>query len=115
QGIAFTTLRVDWEAAESAIAYEAEWRRDNGNWINAPRTSTLGFEVNGIYAGRYQVRVRAINASEISSVWANAEETQLNGKEGNPPKPLNLRATSEVWGITLNWGFDANTSDTLKT
>ncbi|EPL3992798.1 TipJ family phage tail tip protein, partial [Providencia stuartii] len=115
QGIAFTALRVDWEAAESAIAYEAEWRRDNGNWINAPRTSTLGFEVNGIYAGRYQVRVRAINASEISSVWANAEETQLNGKEGNPPKPLNLRATSEVWGITLNWGFDANTSDTLKT
>ncbi|MEX9756032.1 DUF1983 domain-containing protein [Providencia vermicola] len=115
QGIAFTTLRVDWEAAESAIAYEAEWRRDNGNWINAPRTSTLGFEVNGIYAGRYQVRVRAINASEISSVWANAEEAQLNGKEGSPPKPLNLRATSEVWGITLNWGFDANTSDTLKT
>lgn len=115
QGIAFTTLRVDWEAAESAIAYEAEWRRDNGNWINAPRTSTLGFEVNGIYAGRYQVRVRAINAAEISSVWTSAEETQLNGKEGNPPKPLNLRATSEAWGITLNWGFDANTSDTLKT
>ncbi|ELR5205714.1 DUF1983 domain-containing protein [Providencia rettgeri] len=115
QGIAFTTLRVDWEAAESAIAYEAEWRRDNGNWINTPRTSTLGFEVNGIYAGRYQVRVRAINASEISSVWASAEETQLNGKEGNPPKPLNLRATSEVWGITLDWGFDVNTSDSLKT
>ncbi|EML7932228.1 DUF1983 domain-containing protein [Providencia rettgeri] len=115
QGIAFTTLRVDWEAAESAIAYEAEWRRDNGNWINAPRTSTLGFEVHGIYAGRYQVRVRAINASEISSVWASAEETQLNGKEGNPPKPLNLRATSEVWGITLDWGFDVNTSDSLKT
>ncbi|MEQ5572567.1 phage tail protein [Providencia huaxiensis] len=115
QGIAFTTLRVDWEAAESAIAYEAQWRRDNGNWINAPRTSTLGFEVNGIYAGRYQVRVRAINASEISSVWASAEETQLNGKEGNPPKPLNLRATSEVWGITLDWGFDVNTSDSLKT
>lgn len=115
QGIAFTTLRVDWEAAESAIAYEAEWRRDNGNWINASRTSTLGFEVNGIYAGRYQVRVRAINASEISSVWTSAEEAQLNGKEGNPPAPLNLRATSEVWGITLDWGFDVNTSDSLKT
>ncbi|KPD01932.1 phage tail fiber protein [Moellerella wisconsensis ATCC 35017] len=115
QGIAFTTLRVDWEAAETAIAYETQWRRDNGNWINAPRTSTLGFEVNGIYAGRYQVRVRAINASEISSIWANAEETQLNGKEGNPPKPINLRSSSEVWGITLDWGFAANTSDTLKT
>ena len=115
QGIAFSTLRVDWESAESAIAYEAEWRRDNGNWINAPRTSTLGFEVNGVYSGRYQVRVRAINASEISSIWSNAEETQLNGKIGNPPKPLNLRAASEVWGITLDWGFAPNTSDTLKT
>ncbi|MGO2345362.1 MAG: TipJ family phage tail tip protein [Providencia sp.] len=115
QGIAFTTLRVDWASAESAIAYEAQWRRDNGNWINAPRTSTLGFEVNGVYTGRYQVRVRAINASEISSIWSSAEETQLNGKIGNPPKPLNLRATAEVWGITLDWGFSPNTSDTLKT
>ncbi|MEY0214170.1 host specificity protein J [Providencia rettgeri] len=115
QGIAFTTLRVDWEAAESAIAYEAEWRRDNGNWINAPRTSTLGFEVNGIYAGRYQVRVRAINASEISSVWASAPETILTGKAGNPPKPLNFRASPLVFGIKLEWGFDENTNDTLKT
>lgn len=115
QGIAFTTLRVDWEAAESAIAYEAEWRRDNGNWINAPRTSTLGFEVNGIYAGRYQVRVRAINASEISSVWANAQETTLTGKVGNPPKPVNFRASSLVFGIKLDWGFGENTGDTLKT
>ncbi|RII72286.1 host specificity protein J, partial [Serratia odorifera] len=40
QGIAITTLRVVWEPAESAIAYEAEWRRDNGNWIPAARTST---------------------------------------------------------------------------
>ncbi|QHA71515.1 host specificity protein J [Proteus mirabilis] len=115
QGIAFTTLRVDWEAADSAIAYEAEWRRDNGNWINAPRTSTLGFEVNGIYAGRYQVRVRAINASEISSIWANAQETTLTGKVGNPPKPVNFRASSLVFGIKLDWGFGENTGDTLKT
>ncbi|EPR2259468.1 host specificity protein J, partial [Yersinia enterocolitica] len=33
QGLAVTTLRVTWEPAASAIAYEAEWRRDNGNWI----------------------------------------------------------------------------------
>ncbi|MDX7992635.1 host specificity protein J, partial [Xenorhabdus littoralis] len=88
QGIAVTTLRVTWEATENAIAYEAEWRRDNGNWISAPRTSTQSFEVPGIYAGRYQARVRAINAAEISSIWANATETHLKGKEGNPPAPL---------------------------
>ncbi|WP_430248302.1 phage tail protein [Providencia sp. PAZ2] len=115
QGIAFSTLSVSWEAPESAIAYEAQWRRDNGNWINVPRTSSLGFEIDGIYSGQYQVRVRAINASEISSVWANAPETILTGKAGNPPKPVNFRASPLVFGIKLDWGFGENTSDTLKT
>ncbi|OTA20464.1 host specificity protein [Xenorhabdus beddingii] len=115
QGIAVTTLRVTWDAAESAIAYEAEWRRDNGNWISAPRTSTQGFEVPNIYAGRYQARVRAINAAEISSVWANASETHLKGKEGNPPAPLAFRATPIIFGIQLDWGFAPQTDDTLKT
>nr|WP_305071617.1 phage tail protein [Providencia sp. wls1938] len=115
QGIAFSTLSVSWEAPVSAIAYEAQWRRDNGNWINVPRTSSLGFDVDGIYSGRYQVRVRAINASEISSLWANAPETTLTGKVGNPPKPVNFRASPLVLGIKLDWGFDENTSDTLKT
>ncbi len=116
QGLAVTTLRVTWNKAASAIAYEAEWRRDSGNWVNAARTSALGFEVPGIYAGAYQARVRAINASDISSVWANADETRLNGKEGNPPKPVGFTASdSIVFGIELNWGFPDDTDDTLKT
>ncbi|WP_275363063.1 host specificity protein J, partial [Xenorhabdus bovienii] len=115
QGIAVTTLRVTWDAAESAIAYEAEWRRDNGNWISAPRTSTQGFEVPNIYAGRYQARVRAINAAEISSLWANAPETHLKGKEGNPPAPLAFRTVPIIFGIQLDWGFAPQTDDTLKT
>ncbi|MDE9536339.1 host specificity protein J [Xenorhabdus bovienii] len=115
QGIAVTTLRVTWEATASAIAYEAEWRRDNGNWISAPRTSTQGFEVPNIYAGRYQARVRAINAAEISSLWANAPETHLKGKEGSPPAPLAFRTVPIIFGIQLDWGFAPQTDDTLKT
>ncbi|OCQ53536.1 Fibronectin type III domain protein [Photorhabdus australis subsp. thailandensis] len=115
QGLAVTTLRSDWDSADSAIAYESEWRKDNGNWVSAPRTSALGFEVDNIYAGRYQVRVRAINASDISSIWANAQETTLKGKEGNPPVPLNFRTTPIVFGITIDWNFGDDTSDTLKT
>ncbi|MGJ0580826.1 host specificity protein J, partial [Xenorhabdus bovienii] len=115
QGIAVTTLRVTWNAAESAIAYESEWRRDNGNWIPAPRTSTQGFEIPNIYAGRYQARVRAINAAEISSLWANAPETHLKGKEGSPPAPLAFRTVPIIFGIQLDWGFAPQTDDTLKT
>ncbi|HFO2534975.1 TPA: DUF1983 domain-containing protein [Yersinia enterocolitica] len=115
QGLAVTTLRVTWEPAASAIAYEAEWRRDNGNWISAPRTSAQGFQVEGIYAGQYQARVRAINPSEISSIWANAQETTLNGKEGNPPMPVGFAATGILFGITLSWGYPEGAEDALKT
>ncbi|MEL5440696.1 DUF1983 domain-containing protein [Serratia nevei] len=115
QGMAVATLRVTWDRAESAIAYEAEWRRDNGNWIPAPRTSTLGFEVSGIYAGRYQARVRAINPSEISSVWANAPEMVLTGKQGEPPALASFTTIGQVFGIVLNWDFPLGAEDTQRT
>ncbi|EHK6073382.1 DUF1983 domain-containing protein [Escherichia coli] len=116
QNIAITTMRVAWDAVQGAVAYEAEWRRDSGNWISVPRTSSLGFEVQGIYSGRYLVRVRAVNASDVSSVWATSPEVNLTGKVGNPPKPVGFIASENVdFGIELNWGFPANTEDTLKT
>ena len=116
QNIAVTTMRVAWDAVQGAVAYEAEWRRDSGNWISVPRTSSLGFEVQGIYSGRYLVRVRAVNASDVSSVWATSSEVNLTGKVGNPPKPVGFIASDNVvFGIELSWGFPANTDDTLKT
>jgi predicted phage tail protein len=116
QNISVETMRVSWDQAQNAIAYEAQWRRNDGNWVNVPRSSTTSFDVPGIYAGRYLVRVRAINAAEISSGWGYSEEKTLTGKVGNPPKPVGF-ITSEnvVFGIELNWGFPANTDDTLKT
>ena len=115
QGISVQTMRATWDATANAIAYEAQWRRNDGNWVNVPRSSTTSFEVPGIYAGRYLVRVRAINAAEISSGWGYSVEVTLTGKEGNPPKPVGFTATGINWGIQLNWGFPENTSDTLKT
>ncbi|MEM8127148.1 phage tail protein, partial [Morganella morganii] len=63
QGISVETMQVTWSPAENAIAYEAQWRRDDGNWINVPRNATTSFDVPGVYSGRYLVRVRAINAA----------------------------------------------------
>ncbi|WP_393969315.1 host specificity protein J [Kluyvera intermedia] len=115
QGISVETLRATWSVVDNAIAYEAQWRRDDGNWVNVPRSSTTSFEVESIYSGRYLVRVRAINAAEISSGWGYSEEATLTGKVGNPPKPVGFAANGINWGIRLNWGFPANTADTLKT
>ncbi|VAC27989.1 host specificity protein J [Enterobacter hormaechei] len=116
QNISVETMRVSWDQVQNAIAYEAQWRRNDGNWVNVPRSSTTSFDVPGIYAGRYLVRVRAINAAEISSGWGYSEEKTLTGKVGNPPKPVGFIASDNVvFGIELNWGFPANTDDTLKT
>ncbi|HDT1605183.1 TPA: DUF1983 domain-containing protein [Enterobacter sichuanensis] len=116
QNISVETMRVSWDQAQNAIAYEAQWRRNDGNWVNVPRSSTTSFDVPGIYAGRYLVRVRAINAAEISSGWGYSEEKTLTGKVGNPPKPVGFIASENVvFGIEMNWGFPANTDDTLKT
>ncbi|STB39473.1 host specificity protein J [Citrobacter koseri] len=116
QNISVETMRVSWDQAQNAISYEAQWRRNDGNWVNVPRSSTTSFDVPGIYAGRYLVRVRAINAAEISSGWGYSEEKTLTGKVGNPPKPVGFIASEDVvFGIELNWGFPANTDDTLKT
>ncbi|MFP2467653.1 host specificity protein J [Pseudescherichia vulneris] len=115
QGISLETMRVTWDETANAISYEAQWRRNDGNWVNVPRSSTTSFEVASIYSGRYLVRVRAINASEISSGWGYSAEKTLTGKVGNPPKPVGFTTMAINWGICLNWGFPANTGDTLKT
>ena len=115
QGISVETLQANWDPVQNAIAYEAQWRRNDGNWINVPRSSTTSFEVSGIYAGRYLVRVRAINAAEISSGWAYSEEKTLTGKVGEPLPPLALTTVSLTAGIEIRWDFPVGAEDTQRT
>ncbi|HEI8760859.1 TPA: hypothetical protein SLG70_002040, partial [Klebsiella oxytoca] len=115
QGIGITTMIVTWDTVKNAVAYEAQWRQNNGDWINVPRTGNTRFEIDGIYAGRYVVRVRAINSQDIASVWSTSAETELTGKTGAPLPPLALTTTSLLHGVQLNWAFPEGSGDTQKT
>lgn len=116
QGINVASMRVQWRAVAGAVTYEAQWRKDNGNWVNVGSTPSLGFDVNGIYAGNYDVRVRAVNAVGVSSQWGHAEPSYLAGKAGSPPNIVSLAATKDVvFGIQLSWRFGQNSADGLKT
>ncbi|MFJ2997497.1 TipJ family phage tail tip protein [Raoultella planticola] len=115
QGIGITTLVATWSPVKNAIAYEMQWRQNNGDWINLPRTGNTRFEVDGIYAGRYVVRVRAINAQDIASVWGTSKETELTGKSGAPLPPLSLTTVSLTAGIEIRWEFPAGSEDTQRT
>ncbi|AZF05601.1 host specificity protein J [Pseudomonas sp. R5-89-07] len=115
QGIAISTMNISWPAVTGAVAYEAEWRKDNGNWIKVQRTGSTSVDVTGIYLGAYLARVRAVSAFEISSVWKNSMLTNLEGKVGLPPAVSFLTTTSELFGIGIKWGFPAGAEDTQRT
>lgn len=116
QGLTVASLDVSWNKVEGAIRYVAQWRKDNGDWINVPVTSAQGFSVQGIYSGGYDVRVRALNAQDTSSPWGYGEKTYLSGKTGKPGTPLSFLATEDVvWHIDLTWKFPDGSGDTAYT
>ncbi|WP_252090582.1 DUF1983 domain-containing protein [Pseudomonas sp. MWU13-3659] len=115
QGLAVSTLTIAWPAVSGAVAYEVEWRKDDGNWISLPRTGATSVDVVGIYAGAYLARVRSISVSEITSIWRLSMLTALKGKEGAPPALAFLRPSSEIFAIRLAWGFPEGAEDTAYT
>lgn len=115
QGIAVSTMTIAWPAVNGAVAYDVEWRKDNGNWIKLQRTGSTSVDVTGIYAGAYLARVRAVSAFDISSIWKSSSLTQLTGKAGLPPAVSFLNTTPLVYGIKLAWGFPAGAEDTQRT
>lgn len=115
QGVSSQTAVFQWTGDPKAVAYEVQWKRNNSDWIQAGRTGTTRLEVPNIYAGAYICRVRAINAANIVSVWANSIETQLDGILAPPPVVTSLTTTSQVFGIGLKWGLPPGPSIIEKT
>ncbi|MCU3984729.1 phage tail protein [Enterobacter mori] len=124
QGQRVATLTASWDAPidkdgklqSDVIAYRAQWKRGNNEWVNVPETGLRNIEVPGIFEGDYLVRVRAINSGGASSLWATSALTHLKGRAGDVPKPVGLKASEDVvFGINVTWGFPANTGDTLST
>lgn len=115
QGIATPVLTIEWDAADKAIAYDVEWRRDDLNWVRAGRVATASTEVRGVYAGKYLARVRAVNALNAVSQPTLSALTDIQGKTEPPPALTSLTATSVVFGIQLAWAFPPGATDTERT
>lgn len=115
QGIAVSTMTIAWPAVQGAVAYDVEWRKDNGNWVRLQRTGTTSVDVVGIYAGAYLARVRAVSSFDITSIWRDSTLTELKGKEGAPPAVTYLSAEPLIFGISLKWGIPPGAEDTQRT
>lgn len=117
QGSAVNVMTIEWQRAVNAIAYEAYWRKNDGEWIYAGRTGGSSIEVSGIYAGRYVAKVRAINALDIGSLYSESVETVLNGKTTLPPTVAALTTESLVFAIKVKWQIPqgVSTADLQRT
>ncbi|EOW2333410.1 host specificity protein J, partial [Citrobacter freundii] len=123
QGQRIATMVASWDAPvdkngkpqADIVAYQAQWKRGDNEWINIPETGLRNIEVAGIFSGDYLVRVRAINSAGASSLWASSVLTHLTGRTGDVPKPVGLRTTAINWGIQVDWAFPTDTGDTLQT
>ncbi|RWT94734.1 host specificity protein [Citrobacter freundii] len=123
QGQRIATMVASWDAPvdkngkpqADIVAYQAQWKRGDNEWINIPETGLRNIEVPGIFSGDYIVRVRAINSGGASSLLASSVLTHLTGRTGDVPKPVGLRTTAINWGIQVDWSFPVDTGDTLQT
>lgn len=115
QGIAISTMTIAWPAVQGAVAYDVEWRKDNGNWIRLQRTGAASVDVVGIYAGAYLARVRSVSAFDITSIWKSSQLTQLNGKVGLPPAVTSMTIESLLFSIGVHWTFPPGAEDTQRT
>lgn len=123
QGQRIATMVASWDTPADKngkpqadiVAYQAQWKRGDNEWINIPETGLRNIEVSGIFSGDYLVRVRAINSGGASSLWASSVLTHLTGRTGEVPKPVGLRTTAINWGIQVDWSFPVDTGDTLQT
>lgn len=115
QYAAQTTMTILWDAVQGAVFYDVQWRRGSSDWVYAGRVSTTEVDVVGIYAGEYTLRVKAINALDISSTWGTAGPLTLQGKTAEPPLVVGLRTTPKVFGIQVDWGVPEGAEDTAYT
>ena len=115
QGVSITTLVIGWEQVTGAVKYAVEWRKDNGNWQSLPPTGTNSIEIAGVYAGQYEARVTAISAFGQASLATHSNLTQIQGKQGKPPHPINLSVQGVLFGMNLGWNFAKGSDDTNYT
>lgn len=113
QGMSVETMVIGWSAVQYAKLYEVQWRKDGGNWNNVPRTATTQVDIEGIYAGEYQARVRCISGGNVASPWSSLASASLTGKVGAPKVPINLFASdNEIFGIRVKWAMPEGAEDT---
>ena len=95
-----------WSAPTDAfvINYEAEYKiNGNTNYTFITTTSALEARIDDITAGKYDFRVRAINAMGVKSAWAYLYNKTISGLTAVPSDVLNFSIRALDGQCHLSW------------
>jgi predicted phage tail protein len=79
--IAQPVIRSDWDAIPGAVAYQVQWRKDDGEWSSPQRTSSNSAEFENAFPGTYRI--------SVATVW-------VGGRVSPPTIPAALVVESTV-------------------
>ncbi|WP_080947340.1 host specificity protein J [Moraxella bovoculi] len=112
QGQNVTTLTINWAQVVGAVGYIVQWRKDDNAWQTLPAVASQSIDIDGVYAGNYQARVRAVDAFDNQSLMGLSDITRIDGKQGKPPRLASLTVQGVLFGMNLGWGFASGSDDT---
>lgn len=112
QGQNVTTLTINWAQVVGAVGYIVEWRKDDNAWQTLPAVASQSIDIDGVYAGNYQARVRAVDAFDNQSLMGLSDITRIDGKQGKPPRLASLTVQGVLFGMNLGWAFASGSDDT---
>ena len=105
------SITAAWSDVTGASAYSLDMRKDGDTWVNLGRIYALTFDVDNVYEGIYEFRVRAVDVLGNYSPYTLSQPLQMRGKVLPPPVLDNYVVTGVLFGFKHSWVFPAHTED----
>lgn len=74
-------LVVEWAAVEGAVSYGVSIRKNKGDWTDPVRVFGTRYELENVYSGVYEARVKASSATGLTSLPTTSGETIIDFPE----------------------------------
>lgn len=111
QGISITNLIVVWDQVVGAVKYDIRWKKDSGQWINAPNNYSNTLIVEDVYTGDYVAEVVAISATDLRSVPKQSNITHIVARYVEPPPLATISAKGILFGVEISFNFLAGSEN----
>lgn len=102
-GAAVSTITATWTASADAASYVISIKEGSADWVDRRLGNVLIYSFRGRTGVTYQARVRAIDNSDLLSLWSGTASILVTGDTTAPAAPSGLSAAGMLGRIVLSW------------